>query len=374
MAINSIELQNFTVFENIKCAFSSGVNVIIGANGTGKTHLLKVIYSFCNCKVVIHDGKVEYTGIFPKIVKNFRVDSFQELHHKTINPANIPAREEVATTIGNCSRIEEGDRVITEKKPTIIAISTELFQKTYTIFFPMIASEKGVVDYAFREQNLSTNPKKTLPAVYIPAKEMLTHGGLEKDFIDRNLPFDTTLIDILNKSGVSAKKNIDEDLLSIMNKISEHIGGKVVYKNDKYYIQKEKIGSIEFSVEAEGHKKLGLIYRLIEAGHIEKGSILIWDEPEANLNPKLIPIVVDILLRLARIGVQIFLATHDYVIAKYFEVRCEPNDNLLFHSLYETDENIKCESSANFRDLNENPIISSFDALMDEVIERNMGD
>jgi ABC-type ATPase involved in cell division len=65
-------------------------------------------------------------------------------------------------------------------------------------------------------------------------------------------------------------------------------------------------------MEAEGYKKFGLIYRLIETGYLEKGSTILWDEPEANLNPKMIPEIVRILLALSRHGVQVFFATHDY--------------------------------------------------------------
>ncbi|MFI3227721.1 MAG: AAA family ATPase [Clostridia bacterium] len=39
------KLQNFTVFNDIEVNFSSGINVIIGENGTGKTHLMKALYS-----------------------------------------------------------------------------------------------------------------------------------------------------------------------------------------------------------------------------------------------------------------------------------------------------------------------------------------
>lgn len=49
-------------------------------------------------------------------------------------------------------------------------------------------------------------------------------------------------------------------------------------------------------------------------GMLEKGSVLFWDEPEANINPKYIPIIVDLLLVLSRSGVQIFVSTHDYFL------------------------------------------------------------
>ena len=38
--ITQIKLENFTVFKNIEIHFSKGVNIFIGENGTGKTHIL----------------------------------------------------------------------------------------------------------------------------------------------------------------------------------------------------------------------------------------------------------------------------------------------------------------------------------------------
>ena len=45
MAVNQIEINKFTVLNSVKIGFSDGINVIIGENGTGKTHLLKLIYA-----------------------------------------------------------------------------------------------------------------------------------------------------------------------------------------------------------------------------------------------------------------------------------------------------------------------------------------
>ena len=45
MNIKSIKLENFTVFGDVAIDFSEGINVLIGENATGKTHLLKVLYS-----------------------------------------------------------------------------------------------------------------------------------------------------------------------------------------------------------------------------------------------------------------------------------------------------------------------------------------
>jgi recombinational DNA repair ATPase RecF len=41
----SIKLEKFTAFEDLEMIFSPGINIFVGANGTGKTHILKLIYA-----------------------------------------------------------------------------------------------------------------------------------------------------------------------------------------------------------------------------------------------------------------------------------------------------------------------------------------
>ena len=52
--IEKLTLKNFTVFENLEIDFSPRINIIIGENGTGKTHLLKAAYALCaaNNKII----------------------------------------------------------------------------------------------------------------------------------------------------------------------------------------------------------------------------------------------------------------------------------------------------------------------------------
>lgn len=80
-------------------------------------------------------------------------------------------------------------------------------------------------------------------------------------------------------------------------------------QEDTFYILKKDGRKIDFSLEAEGLRKLGLLWKLIRNGLLEKGSILLWDEPEANLNPELYPLVANILVGLQKNRVQIFVAT-----------------------------------------------------------------
>ena len=46
MTVTKIKLQHFTAFKDLEVEFSPGINALIGANGTGKTHLMKACYAF----------------------------------------------------------------------------------------------------------------------------------------------------------------------------------------------------------------------------------------------------------------------------------------------------------------------------------------
>ncbi|MFY0538504.1 AAA family ATPase [Nannocystis pusilla] len=45
MALEVVTFQNFTVFADATLELCSGINVLIGANGTGKSHAMKAMYA-----------------------------------------------------------------------------------------------------------------------------------------------------------------------------------------------------------------------------------------------------------------------------------------------------------------------------------------
>lgn len=143
---------------------------------------------------------------------------------------------------------------------------------------------------------------------------------------------------------------------------------------------------IDFSLEAEGLRKLGLLWKLIRNGLLEKGSVLLWDEPEANLNPELYPLVAGVLLKLQENGVQIFVATHSYNFAKYLEIRRKNKEQVMFHNLYKGtselsdslkdmsekneeigEEEVYSNSAYRMEDLEANHIMMADNSLLDEV-------
>ena len=181
-------------------------------------------------------------------------------------------------------------------------------------------------------------------------------------------------MDILTNAELPEARDTSEWNEVLLKIISNVIQGEVLHENGTFYMVKTDGRKIEFPIEAEGLRKFGLLWKLIKNGLLEKGTVLFWDEPEANINPELMPILVEVMLELGRKGVQLFIATHSYNLAKYFEVKRNETDRVLYHHLYQTDSGVQVDSNTYFGQLKDNPIIEADAKLLDEVIEGNFDD
>ena len=70
MNLKNAKIENFTVFDKIAINFCDGINIFIGENATGKTHLLKVLYSACR------SNRID-TDFGQKIVRTMLPDDFR---------------------------------------------------------------------------------------------------------------------------------------------------------------------------------------------------------------------------------------------------------------------------------------------------------
>ncbi len=241
-------------------------------------------------------------------------------------------------------------------------------------------NEKFLIDIEFSNNKFYKNEDGNfsqefynVSTVFIPVTEMLSHSkgflALERE---RQIPFERTLIDIIAKSQLGRSKQRDSLHNGILDKISNIIDGEVIFDDDTFFIVKRNGMKVEFSMEAEGIRKIGLLWTLIQNGIINSNSILFWDEPEANINPKYIPDLVEILIELQKNGVQIFITTHDYIFSKYFDVKRSDNDKIKYFSLYKTEDGVDYEDSLKLEYLERNEIRDTFIKLYEDEIERTM--
>jgi AAA15 family ATPase/GTPase len=185
----------------------------------------------------------------------------------------------------------------------------------------------------------------------------------------KEMPFDRVLLDIIEKASQWKVDNVPEIAKNIIPIIENAIDGTVHIENDVFFILKHNGQKVSFSLEAEGFKKLGLLWQLLMNENLTEKTVLLWDEPDANLNPKLISNTVETILELSRHGMQIFLATHDYNLVKYFSLRKRKHDQVAFYSLYKTENGVACESEDDYDLLEKNSIIEANTKLLEDDIE-----
>ena len=340
--ITKVKFENFTTFDQLEVKCSPNINIFIGKNGTGKTHILKTIYAACDIIKSKKNFAQKITHVFlpskgytGRLVKRFKTSSYGSV---------------------------EVFRRIKDKEEIKIRLSISNHMKSHEKA-TLSGSTKRWLEYP-------------LESVYIPVKEMLSNApGFRSLYSSRQIYFDETYADIIDRALLPLLKGpTDKDRRKIIKILQNEIEGKITIDNEEFFLR-NKQGKMEFSLLAEGFRKLGLLWVLIQNGTLLNGSVLFWDEPEANLNPQLLKTIVKILLELQKMGVQIFIATHDYVLLKEFDLQAIEADRLLFHSLYKNDQTteIEIKTTNNYLKIHPNSIDDAFADLIDGEISRSMG-
>ena len=297
MPLTKIEAENFTVFQDIKIPFSKGINILVGENGVGKTHIMKLAYAACQASK--HDVS------FPqKTTRLFRPDQ---------------------SSIGRLvNRNKNGNNTAR------ISVESDTAKIGMTFSTKTIKWDAEVETEKKWEKQMSD-----LTSVFIPAKEILSNAwNLDAAVKMGHVEFDDTYLDIIAAAKINISRGVDtterKKYLDILQKISS---GKVTLQDDRFYLKPGTQAKLEFNLVAEGLRKVALLWQLIKNGTLEKGAVLFWDEPEANINPKYIPVLAELLIMLESEGVQIFVSTHDYFLAKYIEVKRTEKSDIRYISL-----------------------------------------
>lgn len=334
--INSILLTDFTAFANNQFNFTKGVNILIGKNGTGKTHILKCLASTLQAhhdflgKNSVSKEQFEYI-LAENMIHYFKPDTIGNLVSKGISSG----RTNIAVTID--------DKLLQYS-----------FSSTSKATVKLEANEKWN-DHHF---------------IYIPPREMFS---LFEGFIGlsskREISFDQTYINLAHALALPVLREIEENPLKpAIELLERELQFKVLQMNGRFYIQTAN-GNMEAHLVAEGLRKLASILYLILNGEINANTILFWDEPEANLNPALIKIVAEFIRVLQKCGLQIFIATHDYLLTHtlslYSEYRKHTDISVKFFGLKKEGTKVLVEESETLAGIQSNPILEEYAAFYD---------
>lgn len=304
--IRSLTVKNFTVFSKATLDFAD-LNIITGENGVGKTHLLRLLYAaLVAC---------QRPGGQPTTEKG-RDDGQASDNQPTISTLE-PALSRKLVGVFNPQKRRVGRLVRRRQGYNMCSIKIELCDPRKSIDFGFSTRSSKV--------NVTTSPGvwHDATSVFLPTHELLS---IPEEFVwlyDRYATeFDETWYDtrkLLGAPKLQGRQGMDVTRLS--SPLKHTLGGKVVYnKSDKHFYLHQSDGTLEMSLVAEGLRKVGMLWYLVTAGHLANTNCLFWDEPESNLNPKIIQTVAEAISHISRTGTQVFIATHSLFLMKELEL------------------------------------------------------
>ena len=333
--LNSLKLKNFGPIRQLKCENLGNINLIIGGNGTGKTILLKALYSAMRTL---------------------------EEYRRGNEPRN--ASEILADKLYWTFEIEKIGDLVSKGADEPLSFQIEFDDKRFFYSFGK--------DTTRNIQNLENDiPPRESNSIFLPTKEVLSLHQviLESREKNKTFGFDDTYLDLARALHKAPKvgKNYQVFAKSRTN-LKDIFDGKVEYdeKSGRWQFKK---GNQKFpiGVTAEGIKKISILDSLLGNRYLDPKSVIFIDEPESALHPTAISKLLDIVAMLANCGIQFFMASHSYfVIKKLFLIaQKQKNLSILIISAIAEEWDI-----ANLRDgLPSNPIIDESIQLYKEEVE-----
>lgn len=319
--LKKMSIKNLTVFPEAELQFASGLNVIIAENGCGKSHLLKVAYAVIAASA--EEGKKPTAG----------------------DPTKTVLQKVWADKLVHVLRPEFLGRLHRKQGRERCELSFSFEQSNLDCRFAFATSSKSEVQI----DDLPAAWQDKAP-VFFPVRELLTlYPNFVSVYDNYYLEYEETYRDTCILLGALALKGArKEQIAALLEPLEMAMGGKIVLdKNGRFYLQAPGQGNMEMPLVAEGLRKLGMLARLISTGSLLDKGYLFWDEPETNLNPKLIKLVAKAILDLCCQGIQVFAATHSLFLLREFEILSHTAEykNVMqrYFALNPTDEGVRVE-------------------------------
>jgi energy-coupling factor transporter ATP-binding protein EcfA2 len=213
--ITSLRLQNFTSFEKFDLKPSPGINVLIGVNGTGKTHILKVLYAAC----AITEGE------------------------DRDKPFGVKLRNVFSPYNGAIGRL-------VRRKPGSSTAQIDVVREGgMRIRASFSNHEKGAADKYSRSRLLWA--LKPLSTAFIPVKEMLAFApGFIAVSAKREWNVEEVYVDIIKKaylpilSGPAAR-----DRKALLGALENAIEGKVIVKGETFFLKNKNGANSEWNID-----------------------------------------------------------------------------------------------------------------------------
>ncbi len=338
--IREIHIDNYGTLPQFYFPNPSGINLIIGENGTGKTFLLKALYSAVRTMEEYRRGddiRSVSDIISEKLRWTFQVDKIGDIVKKGVS------------------------------SPLCFDMFFDKVQFSYS-FSASATSKVGTVT------SLETN--RDANSVFIPAKEVLSLYSviLKSREIDQSFGFDDTYYDLVRALRISPRRKKNYRVFSkSRKKLESVINGRVDIdeRSGKWYYRDKNSFKYSIGATSEGIKKISILDRLLTNGYLNNQSIIFIDEIESALHPDAICHFLDMICTISEeMGVQIFLSSHSYFVIKKLALIASKKPGLV------TCVSLQKEKPATINDLYDgvpaNSIIDTSIKLYDQEIEESL--
>ncbi|MBM3494919.1 MAG: hypothetical protein FJX72_11470 [Armatimonadetes bacterium] len=328
-----LSVRDFSAFREADLEFVPGINAFVGQNGTGKTHLMQMLYVWQY--LFSREGDPDLKDL---LQREFRPDHLDQL-------VNLSAERPATAVVQGCLGGSDWD----------IAIAAN-------------GSRNDVVPVM-----ANSVPFDVRRPVFIPALDMIGHTqGFATLYDEYRVDFSQSHRDLVGLLMGPEKRSLEPAAAEALAILSGRLGGELALEGERFYIRND-LGSLPITLTAEGIRKAAVLSRLIATGWLSAGATLFWDEPETNLNPSMMDEMVAALLALSRGGVQIFIATHSYVMLKELDLQSRQTDTLRLFSFEGTANGTRVRMFDRLADLTPNAILDQYNSLYDRDLTRATG-
>ena len=305
--IQDVTIRNFMAHQALTCTNIPAINLLIGKNDTGKTGLLRMLYSVTKA--------LETFSIKNETVK----ETFKKVLAAKLDTTFMPRRG-----LGDLVQKGQSEKLHVELK---INAGREYAQAINFQFGE--STQNTITDGA---EHIMPLPNGVLNALFIPAKEVLTAFRDIRIIREQEYGrgFDDTYLDLIRALDIpTTKGRVATELTGVSRMLEDLFEGSIEQTHDSKDPFVFKKGKQQFAMHqtAEGVKKIGILTTLIRNRQIRKGTILFMDEPETALHPTAIRDMVKMIVAMSKAGVQIFLATHSYFIIKQLAISTRAADS-----------------------------------------------
>lgn len=302
--IRKLTVEGITVFPGRESfSFVPGMNVIVGGNDSGKSHLMKLCYAICKWS---HGGSrrdlpevwAEEKRLRQDLLRVFGTHELTSLTSRSVPDCRAAVRASM-----------EGEKV----PPG----SAEL-----AFHFSAGQEEDGLRITTVPDRYVAEN------CVFIPPREILSiypcyvqAGKRYPELLDTA---SWELCRALEAEPAARPAGEPHQALRLVEKL---LSGHLMRRNGHFFLKRHAQEPLELNLIAEGFKRIGTLGLLLGNGTVRAGTTLFWDEPEMNINTTHLPLLVNILTALCRAGVQLVLTTHSLFLLRELVIQLAGEQN-----------------------------------------------